>query len=141
VKKMPHHLAAVWFADIVGYSALSEEDEAKALRVVQAFMATTRDVVDRYGGRVVKFRGDGVLAEFPSTDLAVRSAKSLVRRFPDASDAAGLGRRTLRVGVHVGDVAGTEDGDLFGDGVNVASRIQDDPRFRELVRSRNLTPP
>jgi adenylate cyclase len=124
MNKMPHHLAAVWFADIVGYSALSEEDEAKALRVVQAFMATTRDVVERYGGRVVKFLGDGALAEFPSTDLAVRSAKSLVRRFPEASDAAGLGRRTLRVGVHVGDVAATEDGDLFGDGVNVASRIQ-----------------
>jgi len=124
VNQMPHHLAAVWFADVVGYSALSEEDEAKALRVVQAFMATTRDVVERYGGRVVKFLGDGALAEFPSTDLAVRSAKSLVRRFPEASDAAGLGRRTLRVGVHVGDVAATEDGDLFGDGVNVASRIQ-----------------
>lgn len=104
MKQLPHHLAAVWFADVVGYSALSEEDEATALRVVQAFMGTTRDVVGRYGGRVVKFLGDGALAEFPSTDLAVRSAKSLApavsrgergggTRPADAPDRGPRGRR------------------------------------------------
>lgn len=71
---LPHHLAAVWFADIVGYTSQSDSDEAVAQRLVQVFTASTKDVVARYGGRVVKFLGDGALVEFPSTELAVRSA-------------------------------------------------------------------
>ncbi|HET9332496.1 MAG TPA: tetratricopeptide repeat protein, partial [Gemmatimonadota bacterium] len=87
------------------------------------FQAIVRAVVQTHGGRVVKFLGDGALAEFPSTEQAVRSADALRADFARVAEAEGLGARELRIGVHVGDVATTEDGDLYGDGVNVASRI------------------
>ncbi len=121
---LPHHLAAVWFADIVGYTAQSDSDEAVAQRLVQLFVTSTKEVAARYGGRVVKFLGDGALVEFPSTELAVRSAWALTTGFPRVTESGGLGERKLRIGVHVGDVAQGSDGDLFGDGVNVASRLQ-----------------
>lgn len=121
---LPHHLAAVWFADIVGYTAQSDSDEAVAQRLIQVFAGSTKEVVARFGGRVVKFLGDGALVEFPSTELAVRSACALVTAFPQIADSDGLGERGLRIGLHVGDVAQSADGDLFGDGVNVASRLQ-----------------
>ena len=119
-----HHLAAVWFADLVGYSALSETNEAEALRAVRRFQAIVRAVVETHGGRVVKFLGDGALAEFPSTGQAVRSADALRSDFARVAEAEGLRANELRIGVHVGDVATSDDGDLYGDGVNVASRIQ-----------------
>ncbi|HYO46464.1 MAG TPA: adenylate/guanylate cyclase domain-containing protein, partial [Gemmatimonadota bacterium] len=121
---LSHHLAAVWFADVVGYTRLSEENEGEAVRLVHGFQRVAREAVARYGGRVVKFLGDGALAEFPSTDMAVRSAEALIRAFAASAEAEGLASGELRVGVHVGDVVATEDGDLYGDGVNVASRIQ-----------------
>jgi len=121
---LSHHLAAVWFADVVGYTRLSEENEGEAVRLVHGFQRVAREVVARYDGRVVKFLGDGALAEFSSTDMAVRSAEALIRAFAAAAAAEGLGSGELRVGVHVGDVVATEDGDVYGDGVNVASRIQ-----------------
>lgn len=119
-----HHLAAVWFADLVGYTALSETNEGEAIRAVSRFQAVVRAVVQTHGGRVVKFLGDGALAEFLSTEHAVRSADALRADFARVAEAEGLGARELRIGVHVGDVATSEDGDLYGDGVNVASRIQ-----------------
>jgi adenylate cyclase len=118
-----HHLAAVWFADLVGYTALSETNEGEAIRAVNRFQAVVRAVVQTHGGRVVKFLGDGALAEFSSTEQAVRSADALRADFARVGEAEGLGAKELRIGVHVGDVAATEDGDLYGDGVNVASRI------------------
>ncbi|MGH7567044.1 MAG: adenylate/guanylate cyclase domain-containing protein, partial [Gemmatimonadota bacterium] len=121
---LSHHLAAVWFADVVGYTRLSEENEGEAVRLVHGFQQVAREVVARHGGRVVKFLGDGALAEFPSTDMAVRSAEALIRAFAASAEAEGLASNELRVGIHVGDVVATEDGDLYGDGVNVASRIQ-----------------
>ena len=121
---LSHHLAAVWFADVVGYTRLSEENEGEAVRLVHGFQGVAREVVARHGGRIVKFLGDGALAEFSSTDMAVRSAEVLIRAFAASAEAEGLASDELRVGVHVGDVVATEDGDLYGDGVNVASRIQ-----------------
>jgi adenylate cyclase len=118
-----HHLAAVWFADLVGYTALSETNEGEAIRAVSRFQAIVRAVVEPHGGRVVKFLGDGALAEFPSTEQAVRSADALRADYARVAEAEGLGAKELRIGVHVGDVATTEDGDVYGDGVNVASRI------------------
>jgi class 3 adenylate cyclase/tetratricopeptide (TPR) repeat protein len=118
------HLAAVWFADIVGYTKLSEENEGEAVRLAHAFQRAARTVVERFGGRIVKSMGDGALAEFSSSEMAVRSAHALLAAFARAADSDGLRTSDLRVGVHVGDVAATDDGDLYGDGVNVASRLQ-----------------
>ncbi|HJR53229.1 MAG TPA: adenylate/guanylate cyclase domain-containing protein [Gemmatimonadota bacterium] len=118
------HLAAVWFADIAGYTSLSEQNEGEAVRLAHAFQRAARAVADRFGGRIVKAMGDGALAEFSSTEMAARSAYALHRAFAEAAAEAGLSAGGLRVGVHVGDVAATDDGDLYGDGVNVASRLQ-----------------
>jgi class 3 adenylate cyclase/TolB-like protein len=116
-------LAAIWFADIVGYTRLSSVDENTALLLVTVLQQLAREEVQARGGRVVKFIGDAVLAEFNSTDAALRGAIALRDSFANASAATGA-PSTLRIGVHVGDVLGTSDGDLYGDSVNLASRVQ-----------------
>jgi adenylate cyclase len=120
---LPHHLAALWFADIAGYSARVVEDERGALQLVEILQALSRSTVQRYEGRVVKFFGDAVLAEFPSTEMAVRAAAVLSKEYTEQSAKTGRAH-DLRIGVHLGDVAVDADGDLYGDGVNSAARIQ-----------------
>src|SRR5215470_169902 len=120
---LPHHLVAFWFADIVGYSERAAQDEAGALKLIEILQALARSIVERHDGRVVKFLGDAVLAEFPSTGIAVRAAATLSQQFREES--VGTGRaHNLRIGVHVGDVAIDADGDLYGDCVNAAARIE-----------------
>ena len=118
-----HHLVALWFADIAGYSARAAEDERGALQLVDTLQALSRKTVEEYEGRVVKFFGDAVLAEFRSTEMAVRAAVVLSRQYPEESATTGRPHH-LRIGVHVGDVAVGADGDLYGDGVNAAARIE-----------------
>ncbi len=120
---LPHHLAALWFADIAGYSARVAEDEHGALQLVEILQALSRGTVQRYEGRVVKFFGDAVLAEFPSTEMAVRAAVVLSKEYTEQSAKTGR-THDLRIGVHLGDVAVDADGDLYGDGVNAAARIE-----------------
>jgi adenylate cyclase len=120
---LSHHLVALWFADIVGYSARAADDERGALQLVEILQALSRSTVQRYEGRVVKFMGDAVLAEFPSTELAVRAAAILSQEYVQQSASTGRAHN-LRIGVHVGDVAVASDGDLYGDGVNAAARIE-----------------
>jgi len=120
---LPHHLAALWFADIAGYSARVAEDERGALQLVEILQALSRSAVQRYEGRVVKFLGDAVLAEFQSTEMAVRAASVLSKEYREQSGKTGR-THDLRIGVHLGDVAKDADGDLYGDGVNAAARIQ-----------------
>ncbi len=134
---LSRRLVAVWFADIVGYSARAAEDETGALRLVEILQTLSRETVRRYGGRVVKFLGDAVLAEFPSTDLAVRAAVALNIEYADKSITSG-GVHRLRIGVHVGDVAVGADGDLYGDAVNVAARIQEAAEPGQVVLSRDV---
>jgi adenylate cyclase len=124
VTQRERRLAAVWFADIAGYTDLSARDEDTAVRLVELLQTIAREVVEKHGGRVVKFIGDAVLAEFQSTDGAVRSALDVRDRFAGGSRSAGLGGYDLRVGVHVGELVTSVDGDVYGDGVNVASRLQ-----------------
>src|SRR5436309_5835233 len=111
---LPHRLAAIWFADVVGYSARAAEDESGALQLVEILQALSRETVQRYEGRIVKFIGDAVLAEFPSTALAVQAAAALSRTYLEQSATTGHAH-SLTVGVHVGDVAVGGDGDLYGD--------------------------
>jgi adenylate cyclase len=118
-----HHLVALWFADIAGYSARAAQDERGALKLIEILQSLSLTLVQGYGGRLVKFIGDAVLAEFPSTEMAVRAAAALSRQYSEHS--ANTGRaHDLRIGVHVGDVAVAADGDLYGDGVNAAARIE-----------------
>ena len=121
---LTHRLAAVWFADVVGYSARAAEDERGALQLVEILQALSRETVRRYEGRIVKFIGDAVLAEFPSTALAVEAGAVLSKAYLEQSVATGHSH-SLTVGVHVGDVAVSSEGDLYGDTVNAAARIQE----------------
>ncbi|HKY59727.1 MAG TPA: adenylate/guanylate cyclase domain-containing protein, partial [Gemmatimonadota bacterium] len=116
-------LAAVWFADLVDYTTLAARDEDAALDLVGDLQSAARQVVERHGGRVVKFVGDAVLAEFPSAGDGVRSALALPVELARRRERRGGESRHVRLGVHVGEVATTPDGDVLGDGVNVASRL------------------
>ncbi|MBW3661203.1 MAG: tetratricopeptide repeat protein [Gemmatimonadetes bacterium] len=119
-----HRLAALCFADIAEYTELAGRNEDQALALVELLQGVARGAVEEHGGRIVKFLGDAILFEFPSTDAAVRSGIELRDRFASEALARGLGSRDLRVGVHVGDIVTAVDGDVYGDGVNVASRVQ-----------------
>jgi adenylate cyclase len=122
-RSLPHHLVALWFADIADYSERAAEDERGALQLIEILQVLARSTVERYEGRVVKFLGDAVLAEFPSTEMAVRAAAALGQQY--AEESARTGRaHDLRIGIHVGDVAVGADGDLYGDCVNAAARIE-----------------
>ncbi len=116
-------LAAVWFADIVGYTALSEKDEVAALDLVSELQAVTRREVSERGGRVVKFVGDAVLSVFESAGRAVEAALAVRDAFHGGTLARDVGG-ALRIGIHVGEITEAADGDVYGDGVNTASRIQ-----------------
>ncbi len=115
-------LAAVWFADIVGYTELSATDEDAALAVVDEFQRLVREAVGEKG-RVVKFLGDGALSIFDSTSRALDSATRLRDAF-EASPVARAHGCTISVGVHMGEVVAAGDGDVYGDGVNIASRVE-----------------
>ena len=91
--------------------------------MIQAFQRVSKKIVGDKGGRVVKFLGDGMLAEFTSLDAAVNSAHALQNTFTDLKEVK-ESRVSLRVGVHLGDIVFGEDGDVYGSGVNVASRIE-----------------
>jgi adenylate cyclase len=134
---LTHHLVALWFADIVGYSERAAEDERGALQLIEILQALSHDTVQRYKGRVVKFIGDAVLAEFPSTQLAVRAAAALSDQYTDQSTKSGRAHN-LRVGVHIADVAVSADGDLYGDGVNAAARVQQAAEPGQVVVSQDV---
>ena len=134
---LPHHLAALWFADIAGYSELAAEDERGALELVEILQTLSRSTVQRYEGRVVKFMGDSVLAEFPSTEPAVRAAAALSEQYAEQSAKTGRAHN-LRIGVHVGDVAIGSDGDLYGDGVNAAARIEAEAKPGQVIVSQDV---
>ncbi|HET6618009.1 MAG TPA: adenylate/guanylate cyclase domain-containing protein [Gemmatimonadota bacterium] len=114
--RLPHRVSVVWFSDLVGWSNLTAADEDHAISLVRRFQAAVRAVVAEDQGRIVNFIGDAALVESPSAEAAVMAAAEL-RGLMQAGE-------TIRTGVHLGDVAVAPDGDLYGDGVNTAQRIQ-----------------
>ena len=97
---LPHRLAAIWFADVAGYSARAAEDEFGALQLIEILQALSREIVGRYEGRIVKFIGDAILAEFPSTALAVQAGAALSNAYLERSAATGHSHR-LTVGARL----------------------------------------
>ena len=134
---MERTLVALWFADIAGYSAHAAEDESGALKLIEILQTLSRETVPEYRGRLVKFVGDGVLAQFPSTELAVRAAMVLSAGYRKRSAATGH-TENLRIGVHLADVVIAPDGDLYGDGVNTAARIQDAAEAGQVLVSQDV---
>ena len=118
-------LAAILAADVVGYSRLMGADEVGTLR---ALKAARRDIVDSviagHGGRIVKTTGDGLLAEFASVVDAVASAVTVQRKMlARNADVPEDKRIVLRIGINIGDII-IEGKDIFGDGVNIAARLE-----------------
>ena len=134
---MERTLVALWFADIAGYSEHAAKDESGALRLVEILQELASETVPQFRGRVVKFVGDAVLAQFPSAELAVRAAIMLSNGYVQRSDAIGRIEH-LRIGVHLSDVAVAADGDLYGDGVNTAARIQEAAEPGQVVISQDV---
>ena len=110
-------LAAIMFTDIVGYTALMGEDEQKAFDILNKNRHLQKPLIEQYGGKWIKELGDGVLASFPTVTDAVLCATEIQKTCN--KDYA----FKLRIGIHQGEVI-SEDDDVFGDGVNIASRIQ-----------------
>lgn len=117
-------LAAIMFTDMVGYSGLWERDEALALELLDEHRRVVRELLARNGGREVKTIGDGFLIEFPSALAAVRAAVQTQQALHERNlDGAPERQVRIRIGVHVGDIV-ARDGDIHGDGVNIAARIE-----------------
>lgn len=122
---MERRLTAILAADVVGYSRLMSLDEAgtlSALKVHRREMADAR--IAEHQGRIVKLTGDGILVEFPSVVNAVACAVEIQRRMRERNIDVPADRRIeFRIGINLGDII-VEDNDIYGDGVNVAARIE-----------------
>jgi class 3 adenylate cyclase len=115
-------LAAIMFTDIVGYTALTQTDEAWAMKLLEKHRNIIRPIFQKYSGREVKTIGDAFLVEFHSaleaTECAVEMQKTVHEYDEPPEDKV-----KLKIGIHVGDVI-HKDGDVLGDAVNIASRIE-----------------
>ena len=124
--RVERRLAAILAADVVGYSSLMERDEDRTLVRLKAHRQEfIEPLIAEYQGRIVKLMGDGALVEFASVVDAVRCAvliqQGMVEREAGVPEAE---RIRFRIGINLGDVIREADGDLYGDGVNVAARLE-----------------
>jgi len=119
-------LAAILVSDIVGYSRLAGADEDRILARLRALRSDLVDpIISVHHGRVVKRTGDGVIIEFRSAVDSVRCAIEMQNGLAERNSGAPADERIeYRVGIHVGDVVEESDGDLMGDGVNIAARLE-----------------
>src|SRR5271165_1366624 len=126
-ERVERRLAAVLAADVAGYSRLMGADEEGTLARLKAVRKALVDpTIAKHRGRIVKTTGDGMLVEFASAVDAVRSAVEVQRGIGGRNDALPLDQRIeFRIGVHVGDII-IDDNDIFGDGVNVAARVENE---------------
>jgi class 3 adenylate cyclase len=117
-------LAAILAADVEGYSRLMHEDEEATLATLSSHRSVVDELIAAGRGRISGTAGDSVLAEFASVVDAVRCAMAIQQALERANRVLAADRRMLlRIGINVGDVM-VKDGDIFGDGVNVAARLE-----------------
>jgi adenylate cyclase len=122
--KVERRLAAVFAADVAGYSRLMSQDEVGTLRNLTSHREIMDRLIAEHNGRIANTAGDSVLAEFPSAVDAVQCAVAVQQALTQANQDIPKERRIqFRIGVHVGDVM-IQGGDLLGDGVNVAARLE-----------------
>ncbi len=110
-------LAAIMFSDIVGYTDLMGKDQQRALEVVGKNRELHKPLIEQFGGRLIKEMGDGLMASFSTASEAIQCAHEVQKKAWSDEDL------TLRIGIHLGEVV-VEGHDVFGDGVNIASRLQ-----------------
>ncbi len=125
VSEVERRLVAILVADVVGYSRLTETDEAGTLAAIRRLRREVIDpLIGEHNGRIVKLMGDGIIVEFGSVVDAVSCAVAMQKETAALqADVAPDRRIIFRTGINLGDVV-VEDGDLLGDGVNVAARLQ-----------------
>jgi adenylate cyclase len=136
---MDRKLTAILAADVVGYSRLVGDDEAGTIARLKALRKEfIEPLIADYRGRVVKLMGDGVLVEFASAVDAVECAVAVQRGVAEREAAVPDARRiAFRIGVNIGDII-VEDGDILGDGVNVAARLEGLAEPGEICIARNV---
>lgn len=118
-------LAAILAADVVGYSRLMTADEHATVAALDAARAIFRSRIESSQGRVIDMAGDSVLAVFDSATGAVSAALAVQEALEAAACTAPDDRRMrFRIGVHLGDVIEKADGTVYGDGVNIAARLE-----------------
>ncbi|MER8530295.1 MULTISPECIES: adenylate/guanylate cyclase domain-containing protein [unclassified Mesorhizobium] len=119
------HLAAIMVCDVVGYSRLTERDERGTLERLKIYRKDLLEpLVSEHRGRIVKLTGDGMLCEFASVVNAVASAMAIQQALAEhEAEMPEEERIRFRIGINLGDVVCEEDGDLYGDGVNIAARL------------------
>lgn len=121
---MKRKIAAIFAADIAGYSRLVAEDEEETLRRLASYRSVVDDFIAKANGRIFNTAGDAVLAEFPSAVDAVRCAIDIQESLRTRNMAYPPSRQmSFRIGITIGDVV-ERDGDLLGDGVNIAARLE-----------------
>ena len=133
---MQRRLAAILAADVVGYSRLMGADE---MGTITSLKSHRRELVDsgiaEHHGRIVKTTGDGMLVEFASVVDAVRCAVEIQRGMADRNAGVPQNKRIeFRIGINLGDII-HDNNDIFGDGVNVAARLQGQAQAGEVVCS------
>jgi class 3 adenylate cyclase len=119
-------LSAIMFTDIVGYSKMMGEDEVGTLEFLKFHNAMLQAEIEKNDGRVIKTVGDAFLADFNSAVNAVRCAVSIQKHLHDYNEGFSFSsgkKHQVRIGIHIGDVV-MSDNDIFGDGVNIAARLQ-----------------
>ena len=120
-----HRLAAILVADAAGYSRLMADDESATVEALDAARAVFRSQTETHHGRVVDTAGDSVLAVFETASGAVTAAVAIQKVVNATAKATSEGRRMqFRIGLHLGDVIEKVDGTAYGDGVNIAARLQ-----------------
>ncbi|MEM7540172.1 MAG: adenylate/guanylate cyclase domain-containing protein [Pseudomonadota bacterium] len=118
-------LSAILAADVVNYSGLMGGDEAATLGTLNTYRAVFRSHVSGHGGRVVDTSGDSVLAVFESVVEAVEAGIAVQKEIAEQNKALSAERQMrFRIGINLGDVIEQEDGTIYGDGVNIAARLQ-----------------
>jgi len=124
-------LAAIMFVDIAGFTALMGKDERSALNLIHVSKDIQKPLVRRYHGLWLKELGDGVMCKFPTASDAVGCALEI------QSAAISRGDLNLKIGIHLGEIT-EEDGDIYGDGVNVASRIESIGKSKSILISKKI---
>src|SRR5256714_15671089 len=117
-------LAAIMFTDMIGYSALSQRDSKLAVELLEEHREILREIFPKFNGAEIKTIGDAFLVEFSSALEAAQCAVAIQRALAKRdADAPAERQIQVRIGIHIGDVV-HRGGDVYGDGVNIASRIE-----------------
>ena len=119
-----HRLTAILAADAAGYSRAMAEDDRVALATLDAARIVFRKHIEAQGGRVIDTAGDSVLASFETATGAVRAAVAIQHKLSTPARGKRNAALSFRIGVHIGDVLEKADGSVYGDGVNIAARLQ-----------------